>query len=185
VDYSKAFDTISHPILFQKLINTVPTLYVSEELCPIGNPSQPASSRDLELDHAYLLPIPWTWNLSRPIILSWNMLMTLLFLSLRTHQSICKLNSLISLIGPTTINSVNKLKTTEIVFHRPRLPNKLLPPLLPGIERVDLVKILGIYLSSTLSPAQCSPYQPFDLSVQPATFSSLPSQIPEFVSWIL
>jgi len=56
--------------------------------------------------------------------------------------------------------TVNKLKTKEIVFHRPCLPNKLLSPLLPGIERVDLA---------------CSPYQPFDLSVQPSDFFFSPN----------
>jgi len=39
---------------------------------------------------------------------------------------------------------VNTAKTKEIIFHRPRLPTKLLPPLLPDIDRVDQAKILGV-----------------------------------------
>ena len=47
---------------------------------------------------------------------------------------------------------LNTLKTKEIVFHRPRLPNRTLPPLLPGIERVSSAKILGVTFTATLSP---------------------------------
>ena len=50
--------------------------------------------------------------------------------------------------------TVNTSKTTEIVFRRSRFPNKLLPPLLPDIQRVDSIKLLGVYLSHTLSPDQ-------------------------------
>ena len=52
------------------------------------------------------------------------------------------------------ILSLNTLKTKEIVFHRPRLPNRTLPPLLPGIERVFSDKILGVTFTATLSPEQ-------------------------------
>jgi len=51
--------------------------------------------------------------------------------------------------------TVNTSKTKEIVFHRrSRFTNKLLPPLLPDIQRVDSIKLLGVYLSHTLSPDQ-------------------------------
>ena len=49
---------------------------------------------------------------------------------------------------------LNTLKTKEIVFHRPRLPKTLFPPLLPGIERVDSIKILGVMFAHTMSPTQ-------------------------------
>ena len=49
---------------------------------------------------------------------------------------------------------VNTLKTKEIVFHRPRLPKRTLPPLISGIERVTVAKILGVFFTSTLSPEQ-------------------------------
>jgi len=49
---------------------------------------------------------------------------------------------------------LNTLKTKEIVFHRPRLPNRTLPPLFPGIERVSSVKIFGVVFTSTFSPEQ-------------------------------
>jgi len=50
--------------------------------------------------------------------------------------------------------TVNTSKTKEIVFRRSRFPNKLLPPLLPDIQRVDSIKLFGVYLSRTLSPEQ-------------------------------
>ena len=50
--------------------------------------------------------------------------------------------------------TVNTSKTKEIVFRRSRFPNKLLPLLLPDIQRVDSIKLLGVYLSHTLSPDQ-------------------------------
>jgi len=49
---------------------------------------------------------------------------------------------------------LSTLKTKEIVFHRPRLPNRTLPPLFPGIERVSSAKILGLTFTATLSPEQ-------------------------------
>ena len=39
---------------------------------------------------------------------------------------------------------LNTLKTKEIVFHSLRISKTLLPPLFPGIERVDSFKILGV-----------------------------------------
>jgi len=50
--------------------------------------------------------------------------------------------------------TVNTSKTEEIFFRRSRFPNKLLPPFLPDIQRVDSIKLLGVYLSHTLSPDQ-------------------------------
>ena len=46
----------------------------------------------------------------------------------------------------------NTSKAKEIVFHRSRFPNKLLPPLLRDIQRVDSIKLFGVYLLHTLSP---------------------------------
>jgi len=50
--------------------------------------------------------------------------------------------------------TVNTSKIKEIVFRRSRFPNKLLPPLFPDIQPVDFIKLLGVYLSHTLSPDQ-------------------------------
>jgi len=49
---------------------------------------------------------------------------------------------------------LNTLKTKEIVFHRPLLPNRTLPPLFPGIERVSSARILGVTFTATSSPEQ-------------------------------
>lgn len=49
---------------------------------------------------------------------------------------------------------INTAKTKEIIFHRPRLPKKVLPIPLMGIEQVNCAKILGLTLSDTFSPTQ-------------------------------
>ena len=43
---------------------------------------------------------------------------------------------------------INMAKTMEIVFHRPHPKNLLLPTTLPGIERVLSAKFLGVWLQS-------------------------------------
>ena len=42
---------------------------------------------------------------------------------------------------------INTAKTKEIIFHRPRLPKKVLPIPLMGIEQVNCAKILGLTIS--------------------------------------
>jgi len=49
---------------------------------------------------------------------------------------------------------LNTLKTKEIVFHCPHISKTLFPPLLPGIERVDSVKILDVMFANAMSPMQ-------------------------------
>ena len=45
---------------------------------------------------------------------------------------------------------VNLTKTKEIVFHRPNLKNYLSPKELEGVERVEVAKLLGVWLQSDL-----------------------------------
>ena len=45
---------------------------------------------------------------------------------------------------------VNMAKTKELVFHRLNARNYLLPPELPGIERVICAKLLGVWLHDDL-----------------------------------
>ena len=52
----------------------------------------------------------------------------------------------------TTINlKLNRSKTKEIVVHRPRAKNLLFPPAVDGVERLDLINVLGVLVDSTLS----------------------------------
>ena len=45
---------------------------------------------------------------------------------------------------------VNLAKTKEIVFHRPNPNNYLSPKELEGVERVEVAKLLGVWLQSDL-----------------------------------
>ena len=49
--------------------------------------------------------------------------------------------------------TVNTSKTKEPVFRHSRFTNKL-PPFLHDIQRIDSIKLFGVYLSHTLSPDQ-------------------------------
>ena len=46
---------------------------------------------------------------------------------------------------------LNRSKTKEIVVHRPRAKNLLFPPAIDGIERFDVINVLGLLVDSTLS----------------------------------
>jgi len=48
---------------------------------------------------------------------------------------------------------INKNKTEEIVFCRPKIRHFLTPPFLSGISQVDEVKLLSVYLTNTVSSA--------------------------------
>jgi len=48
---------------------------------------------------------------------------------------------------------INTDKTKEIIFHRPAVRNHIIPPPLPGIERVKQATLLGIDVTDMLSTA--------------------------------
>jgi hypothetical protein len=47
--------------------------------------------------------------------------------------------------------TINAVKTKELVFHRPKPSIHISPPVLDGIERVLVAKLLGVTLNPTLS----------------------------------
>ena len=49
---------------------------------------------------------------------------------------------------------VNMLKTKELIFCKPRISTRLLPPPIFGIEQVSSFKLLGVTLSQRLSMDQ-------------------------------
>ena len=53
---------------------------------------------------------------------------------------------------------VNMVKTKELVFHSPNARNYLLPPELPGIERVTCAKLLGVLLQDDLGTRRHTEY---------------------------
>ena len=159
--YFRSFDrtitmyylTLPHGFALSSLIE--PSLFVCEEPCLTGNPSQPASSKDLVSVHTYSSFTRWILNAFHPIIPSQNTPDDTILLV--PQNSPVSLEEEFAHIIDWSFNSitVNVSKTIEIVFHRPsRFPSKLLPPLLPDIQRVDSIELLGIYLSHTLSPDQ-------------------------------
>ena len=46
---------------------------------------------------------------------------------------------------------LNRSKTKEIGVHRPRAKNWLFPPAVDGVERLDVINVLGVLVDSTLS----------------------------------
>ena len=46
---------------------------------------------------------------------------------------------------------LNRSKAKEIVVHRPRAKNLLFPPAVDGVERLDVINVLGVLVDSTLS----------------------------------
>lgn len=171
IDYSKAFDCISHPILFNKLLNLnlLPNISLwicqfltgrTHSVCFGGVTSDWLSITASIVQGSGIGPclfIIYTMDLKA--ISAYNTILkyaddtTLLV----PQNSSVTLQAEFSHILDWSSNNklkINKLKTKEIVFHRPRLPKKSLPALLPEIERVHCVKILGVLLSDTMSPTQ-------------------------------
>ena len=50
--------------------------------------------------------------------------------------------------------SVNLLKTVELVFQRPNIPNDLLPSVMTNVRRVGAAKLLGVHLTQNVTFSQ-------------------------------
>jgi len=171
IDYSKAFDTISHPILFQKLLDLNLKPNIVTWICNFLTGRTHSVSFGGILSH-------WK-SITASIVQGSGIGPCLYIIYAKDLKPLSPVNVILKYADDTTLlvpqnspttlevefshilqwSSTNKLKlntlkTKEIVFHRPRLPNRTLPPLLPGIERVFSDKILGVTFTATLSPEQ-------------------------------
>ena len=164
VDYSKAFDTINHAILFQKLQQlTIPPNILLWIINFLSGRTQAVSACG---QSSGWLPVSQSKDPVLAPIFTWCMLQTcklcrLIMVSLSTptllvdqhssvgiqqeYENICSLSARNRL-------TINSDKTKEIVFHRPASRHLNIPPPLSDIERVTQATLLGFDITpSTLS----------------------------------
>ena len=168
IDYSKAFDSINHSILFQKLLqlNLPPNVllwiinFLSSRTQAVSSFGQisgwlPISQSIIQGSgigpYLYMLYASDLRTLSpHNVIVKYADDTTLLvgqYSSVdisQEYENICSWSA-------TNRLTINTGKTKEIVFHRPASRHLNIPPPLPDIERVTQVTLLGIDITSTLS----------------------------------
>ena len=170
VDYSKAFDTINHSILFQKLLQlTIPSNILQWIFNFLSGRTQAVSSFGhtscwLPVTQSIIqgsgigpcLYVIYASDL-RPlspsnVIVKYADDTTLL---VAQHSSVDITQEYNNVCAWSTRNrlTINTDKTKEIIFHRPASRNVNFPPALPGIQRVKQTTLLGIDVTDTLSTA--------------------------------
>ena len=168
IDYSKAFDTINHPILFQKLCQlTIPSnvlLWIinflsgrTQAVTSFGQTSGWLPITQSIIQGSGIGPYLYLFYASDLRTLSpYNVIIkyaddtTLL---VGQHSSVDILQEYNNIYSWSAKNrlTINTAKTKEIVFHRPASRHLNIPPPLPDIERVTQATLLGIDITSTLS----------------------------------
>ena len=162
IDYSKAFDSINHPILFQKLLQlNIPPNVLLWIINFLSSRTQAVSG----------------WLLITQSIIQGSGIGPYLYMIYASDlRSLSPYNVIVKYADDTTLlvgqhsstditqeyenisswSVINKLtinigKTKEIVFHRPASRHLNIPPPLLGIERVTETTLLGIDITSILS----------------------------------
>ena len=169
IDFSKAFDSINHLILLQKLkdLNIPPNIFnwIANFLS--------GRTQSVKLDGKQSTWLPITQSIVQgsglgPVLF---IIFIAALCTLCDDNQLCKYADDLSLLNPETASiglnaefdniklwatlnklSINLSKTKEIIFRRPGIQRPLghcLP--LPGIEQLDSVKLLGVILQSTLT----------------------------------
>lgn len=169
IDFSKAFDSINHLILLQKLkdLNIPPNIYnwIANFLS--------GRTQSVKLDGKLSNWLPITQSIVQgsglgPVLF---IIFIAALCTLCDDNQLCKYADDLSVLNPETatiglheefdnikqwaiINklNINVSKTKEIIFRRPGIERSLdhcLP--LPGIEQLSSVKLLGIILQANLS----------------------------------
>lgn len=168
IDYSKAFDTINHEILFAKLRTlSIPQLIKQWIMNFLTGRTQAVVT---EGTTSNWLPI------SRSIVQGSGLGPMLFVVYALDLKPISEHNRIIKYADDTTLLvaekssvdvatefghledwsrrnklTINKDKTVEIIFRRPKSRHFLTPAPLPCINQVDEVKLLGVYLTNTFS----------------------------------
>jgi len=167
IDFSKAFDMVDHAILIRKLSSMqLPPLILKWIVAFLSD-----RTHATRLD--FILSTYQSFN--RSIVQGSGIGPTLFVIFASDLKPLGHLNYLLkyaddsTLLCPEHSNTsietemmhitdwakqnkmlINLLKTVELVFHRPNLHHDILPPPLPGIERVKSAKLLGVHFSSDL-----------------------------------
>ena len=170
VDYSKAFDTINHLILFKKLQSLKLPPNINLWICNfLTGRIQSVSCGGIMSD--------WK-SITASIIQGSGIGPSLFIIYIKDLKPLSNYNTILKYADDTTLLvpqysstglelefahlihwsqenklKVNTSKTKEIVFRRPRLSARFIPSSLPGIEQVNSAKVLGLILSHSLSPA--------------------------------
>ena len=168
IDYSKAFDTINHAILFQKLqqlavppnvllwiINFLSGKTQAVSSCGQTSGWLPVSQSIIQGSgigrYLYLVYASDLQTLPpHNVIIKYADGTTLL---VGQHSSVDIQQEYDNICSWSARNwlTINPDKTKETVFHWPASRHLNIPPPLSDIERVTLATLLGFYISSTLS----------------------------------
>ena len=168
IDYSKAFDSINHPILFHKLLQlNLPSNVLLWIINFLSNRSQAVSSFGqtsgwLPISQSiiqgsgigpylYMIYASDLRTLSPHNVIVKYADDTTLLVGQHSPVDIIQEYENISSWSGTNKLSINTGKTKEIVFHRPASRHLNIPPPLLCIERVTEATLLGIDITSTLS----------------------------------
>ena len=169
VDYSKAFDTVDHEVLLRELGNLELELSIFKWIADFLTGRTQAVKVNGHI-YDYI-------RINRSIVQGSGIGPFLYITLARTLKTISRLNALIkyaddkSLLVPQNSDCpmeteyaslvdwsaamklrINENKTKEIIFWKSdRTKNKHDIPLIPGIERIETTKLLGVILTSNLS----------------------------------
>ena len=168
VDFTKAFDTINHPILFSKLqkLNLPPFIFSwiinfltgrTQAVSVNGNTSEfltinqsiiQGSSIGPTLFIIYASDLRTTSKIN--ILIKYADDTTIL---IPQHTDVDAYSEYINTLGWAFINKlfVSKVKTKRVTLCSPNVRQDLLPAPIPEIEQVKTLKFLGVLLTSNLS----------------------------------
>jgi len=164
IDFTKAFDTVNHQILLDKLayldLHPAIVALISSFLFNRTQSTRFGSTTS------------WPSPITRSIVQGSGLGPILYIIYMSDLKTLCDLNKLClyaddtSLLIPQSTNVsiadeleniklwafinkliINWLKTKQMVLRRPNLNASLLPPPLPDIELVHCIKLLGVYVS--------------------------------------
>ena len=168
IDFSKAFDTVNHSILLSKLgklpIHPAITALVSSFLFNRAQSTRIGSVISKPL------------RITRSIVQGSGLGPTLYIINASDLKPLAPINKiplyaddstlLVPETSPVSVKSeldnikswaadnkliINIQKTKQLIFRRPNLSSSYTPLLIPELEEVDTIKLLGVYVNSTFN----------------------------------